>query len=111
MNRLRIVPVVAVLLSALVTGSVFAAAAGEGAAGEERGPITMTYLRFGGPDDITQDEALIARWEERNPGDTIEPLIAPFPQWKEKAGHDGRRRAVAGHHLRLADAVRQPVGQ
>ena len=44
----------------------------------------MTYLRFGGPDDITQEEALIARWEEANPGDTIVPLIAPFPQFKEK---------------------------
>ncbi|MDE0027475.1 MAG: sugar ABC transporter substrate-binding protein [Spirochaetaceae bacterium] len=84
MNRLRIVPIVAVLLSAMAAGSVFAAAAGEGAAAEERGPIEMTYLRFGGPDDITQEEALIARWEEANPGDTVEPLIAPFPQFKEK---------------------------
>ena len=67
MNRLRIVPIVAVLLSAMAAGSVFAAADAEGAAAEERGPIEMTYLRFGGPDDITQDEALIARWEERQP--------------------------------------------
>ena len=83
MNRLRIVPIIAVLLSAVLAGSVFAAGAEEGAAGE-RGPIEMTYLRFGGPDDITQEEALIARWEEANPGDTIVPLIAPFPQFKEK---------------------------
>ena len=35
----------------------------------------MTCLRFAGPDDITHDEALIARWEERNPGAKIEPLL------------------------------------
>ena len=67
----------------MLAGSLFAAGAEEGTA-TERGPIEMTYLRFGGPDDITQEEALIARWEEANPGDTVEPLIAPFPQFKEK---------------------------
>ena len=33
MNRLRIVPIIAVLLSAVLAGSVFAAGAEEGAAG------------------------------------------------------------------------------
>lgn len=73
----------AALLFGLLAASAYAAGVEEGAA-DERGPVTMTYLRFGGPDDITQEEALIARWEERNPGDTIEPLIVPFPQFKEK---------------------------
>lgn len=73
----------AALLFGLLAGTAYATGTEEGAA-DARGPITMTYLRFGGADDITQEEALIARWEERNPGDTIEPLIVPFPQFKEK---------------------------
>lgn len=73
----------AALLFGLLGSVVYAGGTEEGAA-DARGPITMTYLRFGGADDIAQEEALIERWQEANPGDTIEPLIVPFPQFKEK---------------------------
>lgn len=82
MNRLSLLGrlLLTGLLVTCLGGNIFAGGEGE-ASGK---PVNMTYLRFGGPDDITQEDALIERWEATNPGATIELMLVPFPQFKEK---------------------------
>ena len=76
MNRRLLVVSCLLLLASLVFAS--------GGAESANLPMELTFLRFGGADDVKQMDELNGIFQTEHPGAKIELLMLPFAQFKQK---------------------------